>query len=368
MQENVLNQLGFMRMINAAGHYTVLGGSQPDIRVSQQMEKASQYWIDMNELQKNAGSLLRSFLGCPDGMITTGAYAALVIATRVAILEKNFAKPNVLIQSSHITKYAESFRAGGAELKEITRKSPSDSLLNFVDRDSTAAIAYVICEKEFEFSLSETVEAARQAGIPVIVDASLVDPPISGVKEVLSFAPDLVAVSGGKGFNGPNNTGILIGRSSLIATARSISFPNYGIGRAMKVSKEQIAGLMTAIEIASERNDTELVESWKKNIQVLQQKIISLPGVTTRTEFPWKLNFPQPVPRLFITIKEGKEGAAKAASIRERLKNWNPPIVTRSPSDTKVGENTIVIESRCLKPEDYDILIDALNTNLKNIV
>src|ERR1700730_6105738 len=241
MQENVLNRLGFKRMINAAGHYTVLGGSQPDIRVSQEMQRASQYWIDMNELQKNTGSLLRTFLECPDGMITTGAYAALVIATRVVILEKNFPKSNILIQSSHITKYAESFRAGGAELKEITRKSPSDSLLNYVDRDSTVAIAYVICEKEFEFSLSETVEAARQAGILVIVDASLVDPPISGVKEVLSFAPDLVAVSGGKGFNGPNNTGILVGRSSLISTARSISFPNYGIGRAMKVSKEQIA-------------------------------------------------------------------------------------------------------------------------------
>ena len=104
-------------------------------------------------------------------------------------------------------------------MKEIRRISESDSILNYVD-GSSVALSYVISEKDYEFSLSETVKAAKDAGIPVIVDASLVDPPIEGIKQVLACDPDLVAVSGGKGLNGPNNTGILLGKSPLLSEAR----------------------------------------------------------------------------------------------------------------------------------------------------
>ena len=82
------------------------------------------------------------------------------------------------------------------------------------------ALTYVISEKDYEFSLSDTAKAAKDAGIPVIVDASLVDPPIGGMKNVLACDPDLVAVSGGKGLNGPNNTGILLGKSPFLSKAR----------------------------------------------------------------------------------------------------------------------------------------------------
>ena len=117
MQDDILSEIGFKKIINAAGHYTVLGGSQLSSRVNQVMEKASQYWIDMNELQKSAGRYLHSILGCEDGMVTAGAYSALIIATRVAMLNRDVPKPQVIIQVPHLTKYSEAFR----QLEPISR-------------------------------------------------------------------------------------------------------------------------------------------------------------------------------------------------------------------------------------------------------
>ena len=124
----------------------------------------------------------------------------------------------------------------------------------------------------------------------------------------------------------------------------------------MKVSKEQIAGILTAIKMASEIDEQMLVNSWKGNIDSIKSRIISHPEVRITVEFPWNLNIPQPIPRLYIQVGEGKNGELKAEKIRENLKNSNTPIITRRPSDTNASANTIIIEGRCLKGDDYDVL------------
>jgi seryl-tRNA(Sec) selenium transferase len=370
--EAVLKELGFRRVINAAGHYTILGGSQPSPEVNEVMAKAAEYWINMNELQESVGHFLSSTLHCEDGMITSGAYAAIMVATNVAILRKKEVspRPQVIIQSSHVTKYAEAFRAAGAELIEIGRKSDDDSIAKAIgDTSSTVALAYVLSEENYEFSLPETVEAGNQFGLPVIVDASLVDPPIQGIRQILEYDPHLIAVSGGKGFNGPNSTGILIGKEDLIRSARQLSFPNYGIGRGMKVSKEQIAGLAACIKKASEIDENLLIESWRNRIASIQEGLASLPGVSSHVVFPWKLNLPQPIYRLFIFVgKNDQDGSRKAAKLRQILKDDDPPVITRSPADTNAPDNVLVIEGRCLRPEDLDPLIESLNRGLRTVM
>ena len=131
---------------------------------------------------------------------------------REGAVPAQISSPNIVIQASHNTKYAEAYVTGGITLKEIRRRSESDSLFDHADR-STVAIAYVINESDYEFSLKETVEACRRLGVPTLVDAAVVDPPIRGLKEVLKYDPDLISVSGGKGLNGPNSSGLLLGRS-----------------------------------------------------------------------------------------------------------------------------------------------------------
>ena len=365
IQNSILEELGFKKIVNAAGHYTMLGGSRPYPVANHAMELASRYWIDMNDLQRNAGNVLKSLLGCEDGMITTGAYSALVIATNVAMLGvRPGLKHKVIVQSSHVTRYSEAFRAAGVDLLEIERESKSESIKDHAD-DSTVALAYVVSEaKSEEFSLEETVEAGNELGIPVIVDASLVDPPITGIKNILNHAPSLVAVSGGKGFNGPNNSGILIGKADLVESARKISFPNYGVGRGMKISKEQIAGLVATIKFASTVNEEELIQSWKDTLEKIRKQIVEMPGVSTRIDFPWKLNIPQPVPRLYIIVDEASGGKTKAEEIRNNLRYFDPPIMTRPPSDARAPENSIVIEGRCIEPEDIETLVKGINSSL----
>ena len=136
----------------------------------------------------------------------------------------------------------------------------------------------------------------------------------------------------------------------------------------MKISKEQIAGILTAVKMASEIDEQMLVDSWRANIDSIKSRIINYPQVKTRVEFPWNLNIPQPIPRLYLYVGEGKDGELKAEKIRENLKNSNPPIITRRPSDSNASANTIIIEGRCLKGDDYDVLIERLNSNLELVL
>jgi D-glucosaminate-6-phosphate ammonia-lyase len=364
-----LNELGFEKIINAGGHYTIIGGSCPPQEVVRAMDAASEYWADMNGLQKTAGAMLRGFLGCEDGIVTSGAYAALALATKTILssreenLSSRVEAPNVVIQEPHVTKFAESFTLPGVSLKRIRRKSESDHFQGYIDRNSIALV-YVLHESSLEFSLQETVNEAKQAGLPVIVDAAEVDPPVHGIREVLGYQPDFVAVSGGKGFNGPNNTGILIGKQSAIAMARALAFPNkenFGIGRAMKVSKEQIAGLITAIRLSAEADWDKTVKKWKEIIEQLSKSTIAPPGARIQTVFPWALNFPQPVPRLFITLVD----QTKARIVRETLMKGKPPIFTMFPTDVGGHNDDIVIDPRNIEVGDLQTLSERLNAALR---
>lgn len=367
----LLRELGFTKMINAGGHYTVMGGSRPDSAVLQAMDRVAEYWIDMRKLQQNAGKMLSTLLGCEDGFVTSGAYAANIMAAEVSLSlakEKNreLDDAEIIIQSSHATKYAQSFATSGIKIREIARQS-KDELLSEHITDRTIALVYVLNESDFEFNLQETVEAGRKSGLPVIVDAAVVDPPIRGIKEVLGYKPNFATVSGGKGFNGPNATGLLLGHKEMIARARDLAFPNYGPGRGMKVSKEEIAGLMMAISIAASANEEAMMEEWKAKIETIRNAVQEVPDVRTEILFPWGLNFPQPVPRLMIWI-DRNDGEEKAASVRNALLEGAPPIFTRPLDQIQGQKNRLVIEVRTISKKDAKLVGENIRLQLKRFL
>ncbi|MDA4112588.1 MAG: hypothetical protein OK474_00885 [Thaumarchaeota archaeon] len=366
----MLQKLGFKKVINGAGHFTKYGGSCPHPRVVKAMADVSSHWVDMAALEVNAGKILSNLVGCEDGIVTSGAYASNVIAASTAVQmakdrHASLATPRILIQRSHVTKYADAFRTCEVELKQIARSSQSESLSDHFD-ESTIAVAYVVNESDFEFSLAECVEACRNRGIPVLVDASVVDPAVRGIKEVLNYDPDLVAVSGGKGFNGPNSSGLLIGRRGPIALARSLSFPNYGPGRGMKVSKEEIVGLLIAVEMAAHEGDA-VIDEWQKRVKQLQDSVAGIESVRTQVFFPWNLNFPQPIPRLVIYI-DAPDGEAKAEKVRLALEKEEPPIWTRPLGDVSKDKNVIVIDVRTLGSTDVRLLGESLRLQLRKVL
>jgi D-glucosaminate-6-phosphate ammonia-lyase len=368
VSRKILNDLGFYNILNVGGHFTVMGGSCPDEEVMRSMEEASHYWIDMRKLQVDCGKLLSRNTGCDDGIITSGAYAANIIAAETALSFAQYSKkslptPNIIIQKSHITRYAESFTTSGIRLLEIEKKKANDSISDHIN-DNTIALAYVINESEFEFDLHETVDVARKAGLPIIVDAAVVAPPIRGIKQVQSYNPDCISVSGGKGFNGPNGSGLLLGQKTFISKARELAFPNYGPGRGMKVSKEQIAGLMTAIVEKVEMNENLEIERWKQNIETIRKYIENLDGIRTEVVFPWRLNFPQPVPRLLIHI-ERETGAELADKVRQDLMQGKPAIFTRPLDQLQGPKNKLLIDARLVKKSQLRIVGERLRICLK---
>jgi seryl-tRNA(Sec) selenium transferase len=370
MVSSLLQKLGFKKAVNGAGHFTKYGGSCPDPRVVKAMVEASAQWVDMAALEVNVGKMLSSILGCEDGIVTAGAYSSNVIAACAALeiakrSRKDIRAPNIVIQRSHITKYAEAFRTNGIELKEVVRKSEDDVIGSYVDA-STVAVAYVLNESDLEFSLPECVSASREMKIPVLVDAAVVDPPVRGIREVLNYGPDLVAVSGGKGFNGPNSSGLLLGRADPVAIARSLAFPNYGPGRGMKVSKEEIVGLMAAVQIASQQGDAQ-IDEWHKKVKQIQDSVAGIDSVRTQVFFPWKLNFPQPIPRLLVHI-DTSDGEAMAETVRQRLEQSDPPIWTRPLGDVTRDKNVIVIDVRTLDKRGVRLLSESLSLELRRVL
>jgi L-seryl-tRNA(Ser) seleniumtransferase len=367
----LLRELGFKRILNAGGHYTIMRGSCLEARVLQAMDEAADYWIDMRKLELNAGKMLSSYLECEDGLVTSGAYAANAMAAETSFAiaeEKNHAlsDPEIIIQSSHITEYAQSFTTSGIRIKQITRQSENESLRKHVT-ESTIALVYVINETELEFSIQETIDVGTNSGLPVIVDAAVVDPPIRGIREVLRYEPGIVTVSGGKGFNGPNGTGILLGKKKMISKARDIAFPNYGPGRGMKVSKEEIVGLMMAVSIAASTDEEAMIQDWKTRIELIRNSVLGLPNIRTEVLYPWRLNFPQPVPRLVIWI-DREDGKERAARIRNALLESSPSVFTRPLDQISGPKNRLLIDPRVLGKRDAKKVGDNIRLQLKRFL
>jgi L-seryl-tRNA(Ser) seleniumtransferase len=369
--KDLLKELGFRRTLNAAGHVTIYGGSCPAKEVVEAMDRAAGLWIDMRELQKNSGKMLSSYLGCEDGIVTAGAHAANEIAAQTALSlakdrKRDIEYPNIIVQSCQLSKYAEAYLTGGIVVKEVRRRSKEESLLEHIDR-STVAVAYVLSEASFEFDLKETVDACRKAGVRAIVDAAVVDPVKRGVSEVLAYGPDSVSVSGGKGLNGPNASGLLIGRADFVERARGLAFPNYGPGRAMKVSKEQFVGLMTAVKMAAEVDDQKMIEGWKRRVERIRAGLQGIPRVRTEMLFPWELNFPQPIPRVGIWI-ETPDGEKRVEEVKRRLLEGNPRILVRHVNDVIKAKNSITLDVRPLRDSEVRIVTESLRATLTAVV
>lgn len=351
-------------VINAAGHYTYLGGSLLNNEVREAINDAAGRWVNLFEFQRVASGKLSKITGSEGGIITSGAYSSLVIATEISIkiwkekYNKIKKRPEILIQKSHITKYAEAFRVPGSELKIIDRSKSNSPLDDYVS-DHIVAIAYVLTPKSLEFDLNECVLVGKKHGIPVIVDAAVVDPPVPGIKRLLKYSPSFIAVSGGKGFNGPSNSGILLFKKEFEERAINTAFPNYGIARGMKVGKEQMAGLLKAIEISASQDQNGIVQEWWDKCNLLKQKLSNVPNVECFILEKWDLNFPQPISRLVVRV-DAPDGNEVAKYVFEKSKKCTPPIYLRNPSDSIAENNQLIIDPRGLTIEEIEEVATAI--------
>lgn len=285
---------GLKAVINAAGPVTALGGTRLSPEVTAAMAEASRGFVDLNQLYAEAGKRLARFTRTEDAMITSGAFAAMTLGAaaclagtdpgRMAALPRaDWPRREVLIQRLHSTAYEQAYRNAGMTIVHVE----SEAALRAAISERTAMIGGLVNTDKMAdpgiIPLDRLVEIGKGAGVPVLFDASFSithcsDP--SRLWRYTQMGADLLALSGGKGLHGPQSTGILAGRADLIAAARTLASPNPGgLGRGMKVDKEEVVGLIVAIDQFLARDSAAIYRRDRARVETMKGHFRDIPGI-----------------------------------------------------------------------------------------
>lgn len=299
-------KLGVTPFINAAGTYTSLSASTMSPEVLSALTLAAQRPVDINELLVASGKYLARRLRSEAALVTAGAAAALSVGTAACITlghpeaickipaDLTGLKNEVIIQTAHHCDYDHAIRNAGVRLINV------DTLEDY-ERAFTGrtAMAHFFNAGEGKISREDWVRVAHQHGVPCFNDAAADIPPFSNLWNYTQMGFDLVAFSGGKGLRGPQSSGLLLGRSELIEAARQNSSPNANtIGRSMKVGKEEIVGLVAAVDRLLAQNEPAMQIEYQRRAQRIAAHLSGLPTVQTQIFVPVVANH---VPHLIIT-------------------------------------------------------------------
>jgi L-seryl-tRNA(Ser) seleniumtransferase len=355
--QNVFTRIGVRPFINLTATYTINGGALSRPEVKRAMEEASHFPVNLDELMEKVGERLANLLGCESGIVTSGCSAALVHATAACVAgsdpEKLLQLPNlkglkdqVIMPKQSRNAYDHAIRTVGVSIVEVDTPDQFRLALN----ERTAMIAVLgTGEPKGNVRLEELVEGGHQAGVPVLVDAAAELPVVPN--PYLSRGVDLVGYSGGKFLRGPQCAGLLLGRKELVTAAWLNSSPHHALGRAMKVGKEEIMGMLAAIEVWRDHYDLEAEyrrwESWYAHIS---QRITQVSGVQTQVNPPAGAS---PFPVLDVSWDAQQIGIT-AEEVGRLLREGEPRIVSHAegpghsfvirPVAMKEGEHRIVAE------------------------
>ncbi len=290
--QNVYSRLGVKTLINGQGTVTVVGGSLMPPEVVQAMAEAAGWFVSIPELQDKAGARVASLLGVPAAMVTAGAASAIAVAAAACMvrdkpsaidrLPEADGLPNeVILQKAHKSRYEAQMAQAGAKVVWVETREELDRAIN----PRTAMMFFL---NRFgplgAIQRREWIEVGKLRGVPTFLDAAADVPPISRFSEYIREGFDLVTFSGGKAIRGPQASGLLIGRADLIAAGRLAISPNMGIGRAMKVGKEEIVGLLAALERYLKLDHDAEWRTWEARSSDLVADLEKIPGMSARRE------------------------------------------------------------------------------------
>jgi D-glucosaminate-6-phosphate ammonia-lyase len=327
---SVYTRLGVKPLINGMGTVTVVGGSLMPPEVVRAMEEASRHFVFVPDLQAKAGARIAELLGVPAAMVTAGAASAIAVATAAAMTrgdQKKIAQlPDttglpfeVIQQKSHRCGYEPQILLNGARIVTVETREELDRAVG----ERTAMMFFLNkAEPDGRIKRDEWVRVARERGVVSFDDAAADVPPREHLSRYVEEGFDLVAFSGGKGLRGPQCSGLLLGRKDLIDGARTLVSPHAGIGRAMKVGKEEIVGLVAAVERYLKADHDAEYRALDAKVAHLRDVVGGVKGVTVETHVPEIANH---VPHFVATWDEGDKKLT-AKQVHEQLQAGDPPI------------------------------------------
>jgi L-seryl-tRNA(Ser) seleniumtransferase len=323
-------KLGVVPFINAAGTYTILSASTMPREVQAAMALAAQRPVNLNELLLASGEYLAKRLRCEAALVTSGAAAALTLGTAACVtLDKPEAigripadmsglKDEVIVQRAHRYEYDHAVRNAGVRFIEVETLEDYDRA--FTKR---TAMAHFFNAGEGKISREDWVRVAHRHDVPCFNDAAADVPPISNLWTYTRMGFDLVGFCGGKGLRGPQSTGLLLGRRDLIEAARQNNSPNANtIGRGMKVGKEEIIGLVAAVDWLLGQDEAGMQAEFQRRAERIANCLRGLPTVETEIIVPKVANH---VPHLIVTY-DSRTVRISGAEVIEKMREGRPRI------------------------------------------
>ena len=344
-------ELGVRTMINAAGTYTALTASLMQPEVMDAINYASNKFVRLNELHDAVGRRIAEMVQCEAAMVPSGAAAALTAGTAACVAgsdsdairriptDMTGLKTEVIIQKSHRYGYDHAVRNCGVSMVEVETVG---ELERAVSKRTAMMLFFNANNNEGKIQDEEFVRLGKKHGIPTMNDAAADALPVENLWKWTKMGFDLVTFSGGKGIRGPQSAGLLLGRRELIAAARLNTSPNGDtVGRGNKVNKEELVGMMAAVEAYVKRDHAAEWKEWERRLNVVATAAKSIPTVTTETFVPLIANS---VPHLHIRWDQSKVKVTYADVVK-KLREGEPSIETTPGSNDSLYMNFWMLQA-----------------------
>ncbi len=361
---NPYEELGVTTVINCEGTMTMLGGSLPHPELEAVMAMAGRHFVSIPELEVAAGKRIAEMLKLPEGysaLVTSGAAAAIQSGLAGILTGGNEAlirqlpdltgmKSEVIIQKSHRNPFDHQLRSTGVKLVEI---ETVDDLRAAVS-ERTAMMHFTnFANAAGQIKVEEWVRLAKQYNLPCLNDAAADTPPVSHLWDYANMGYDLVTFSGGKAIRGPQCAGLLIGRQEMVANALLNNSPHEDtIGRSQKVGKEEILGMVKALDLFLAEDHEALSREWQSRLEMISREITKVPGVSTSFFVPDIANH---VPHMRIVWDEARFSLT-AEEASKQLRAAKPSIVIGRGE----GQPGLAMNSFMLQPGEDKIVAAQL--------
>jgi L-seryl-tRNA(Ser) seleniumtransferase len=389
------DKLGVTKIINAAGTYTYLTASIMPQEVQDAVALAGQHNVRLAELQAAAGAYIAKRLQCEAALVSAGAASALSLGAAGCMTVGNADGPRdvparttafkneCIIQKAHRFPHEHALEMAGMKLVEVETLedyerafTPQTGVAFFFNAAEVGPGAQQQGVKGWSgngpipsISREDWIRVAHAHNVPTFLDAAADVPPVSNLWNYTKMGFDLVTFSGGKGIRGPQNAGLLLGRTDLITAAAANDCPNdRSIGRGMKVAKEQIVGMVAALDWFLDQSDEGFDAEGRRRAAVIAAALKSVPTVTTEIFIPAVANH---VPHLMIRYDQTRI-AIKPVDVADALRKGQPSIELNPGTGHDRGApglvsdaNTIVIGPWMMNPGEDAIVGRRLHVVLK---
>jgi L-seryl-tRNA(Ser) seleniumtransferase len=360
--------LGVRKVINAMGTVTILGGSLMPREVLDAMYDAARMFVSLPELHEKAGERIAGITGAEAAYVCAGAACGLMLGAAACLTRGDRQRMNQLPDASgmpnecimlaaHRNGFDFAMRQTGARIVEVGTADNGATAMDVMSavNENTALIAFFMAfEQRGKLSLDEVLSVGKSANVPVMVDAAAELPPAENLTKFIGMGADLVIFSGGKGLQGPQASGIICGRKDLIADCVAQGNPNAGIGRVAKVGKEEIMGLLAALERYLQLDHEAELRRWEDQVSAIVNSCVDIVGVRATRLFPNERG--QPVPQAAIRVESNAR--VSAAELVRYLAEGDPSIRVRAMRDT------ILINPHVLEPSDEYAICGRLRSIL----